>query len=352
MLKDRILSTLKFFDLQDCPLTLLELHKFLLPEPGVLENVLDERGELKPDAGFPSPQINPVRELTAALDRRQLGNNFPLPPTLSMTFSNGVNISEVQASLESHFTNEIICRFGYYALAGRESIILGRWQNYCYGIKREQLIARFLPGVRHLPFLRGVSVLGSQALGMPREGSDIDLLILVDGNRIGLARVFVTCYFQVLGLRRHGKKIANRFCLNHYVAANKVLNSDRNLYTASEYLKMRPALGNRLVANFQYNNRAWMGLLFSNAAAILPIEERSSSVRLFLERILSGRFGRFLERWVKKAQYNHINRGEFIVVSEDELSFHPNNRKQQLFNNFFSYIKQQRPQPPSLVSEI
>ena len=32
MLKERILSTLKFFDLQDYPVTLLELHKFLLAD--------------------------------------------------------------------------------------------------------------------------------------------------------------------------------------------------------------------------------------------------------------------------------------------------------------------------------
>ncbi|MDR3642001.1 MAG: nucleotidyltransferase domain-containing protein [Candidatus Doudnabacteria bacterium] len=319
MLKDRILSTLKFFDLQDCPLTLLELHKFLLPEPEILTGLLDERGEIKNDAGPASPQVN---------------------------------ISQVQACLENECQTEACCLYGYYALAGRRQIISGRWENYCYGIKREQLIAKFLPGVRHLPFIKGVSVLGSQALGMPREGSDIDLLILVDSGRIGLARIFITSYFQMLGLRRHGRKVANRFCLNHYVAADKILNSDRNLYTASEYFKMRPAISGRAVADFQKNNFSWMNRIFGNAPVIIPVDESVSVARNFFERLLGGKTGGFLERWVKKAQYGHINRGEFIVVSEDELSFHPNNRKQQLFNSFFDYVQRQRPKPPSLIPEV
>ena len=318
MLKDRILSTLKFFDLQDCPLTLLELHKFLLPETESLMGMLDDKGEL-------------------------IGNqNIKTEP---------VAISQIQDCLDKECQSEVVCLYGYYALAGRKNIILGRWENYFYGIKREQLIASYLPGVRHLPFLKGVSVLGSQALGMPRQTSDIDLLILVNANFIALARLFITAYFQIIGRRRHGKKIANRFCLNHYAAAEKVLTSDRNLYTASEYLKMRPAAGSQAVAKFQQNNLSWMRSLFNNAAPIVPSEEHKSAVRNFLERLLSGATGRFLERFVKKAQYSHINRGEFIVVSEDELSFHPNNRKQQLFEGFFRYIKKQQ-QPPSLIAEL
>ena len=57
----------------------------------------------------------------------------------------------------------------------------------------------------------------------------------------------------------------------------KTLNSDRNLYTASEYLKMRPAVGGGAVARFQTNNNSWTSSLFGNAALpVVPVLEQNS----------------------------------------------------------------------------
>ena len=112
---------------------------------------------------------------------------------------------------------------GFYCLKGRAAIIDQRLANYIYGIKRERRIRRFIGGLRFLPFVRRAALAGSQAQGVQKSDSDIDLLIIVEPEFLWLGRTAVTAYFQILGLRRHGKKIANRFCLNHYLAGVKII---------------------------------------------------------------------------------------------------------------------------------
>src|SRR4051812_6804862 len=46
MLKQRILSTLRFFDLQDFPLTLLELEKYLIHDLSVLKTEINTEWEV------------------------------------------------------------------------------------------------------------------------------------------------------------------------------------------------------------------------------------------------------------------------------------------------------------------
>jgi predicted nucleotidyltransferase len=307
MLKDRIISTLKFFDLQDTPLTLFELHKFLLADLSFLKQMLNFRWELVNIVHLAKPQ----------------------PQTIGLLLE----------TLETQCSAEIESSRGYYALKGRGNLINQRLENYFYGIKREKLIKKYLFPVCHIPFVRGVGLVGSQPLGQQKPTSDIDLLILVAPEFLWLSRMLVTAYFQVLGLRRYGQNVANRFCLNHYVTEGQPLSFDRNLYTAAEYLKMRPLVYPERMWKFCRLNSDWIGHIFPDAEfmskeAHLQSQGQSWVQRLF-EKLLISNFGRWLEKQTKKPQYERINVGEFIVASDSELSFHPDNRKQQLFERFF-----------------
>lgn len=303
MLKDRILFTLRFFDLQDTPLTLFELHKFLLAGQEELKNNLDEQREAK---DLPDNQA-----------------------------ASAVSAGEILTCLETECAGETESRDGFYALCGRTHLVSQRLENYQYGIKREKFIRRFISGMRHVPFVRGVGLVGSQPLGLQKKDSDIDLLILVETDFLWLARFFVTAYFQLLGRRRHGKKIADRFCLNHYVAEGKYLTFDRNLYTAAEYLKMRPLVYADKLQKFLGANCRWIKPLFPHAVFSPPKNNKPSFVQNLAERLLKSKLGLWLERQSRNLQKRRLNIGEFIIASDDELSFHPNNRKKQLFQKFF-----------------
>ncbi len=302
MLKERILSTLKFFDLQDYPLTLLELHKYLIADVEFLKQKIDTQGEI-------------------------ITRDYTQEPEVS--------IFEVLKCLDVKCAKEVQNTLGFYHLAGRGAIAQTRLTNYFFGIKREKLIKKYVGGLRRLPFIRGVALGGSQAMGLSKRGSDIDLLIITDSRFLWLGRTIATLYFQVLGKRRYGEKIADRFCLNHYLAGPKALGNIKNLYSAMEYARLRPLVGQGVVANFQKNNLGWIRQFFPQWRSVPALLENFLAVQKFLEKILSGRFGLWLESKLKSWQLPRIKKGKFIIVEEDELSFHPDSKQQLLLQKFF-----------------
>ena len=280
MLKSKILSTLKFFDLQNLPVTLLELHQYLV-------------GEGK------------------------------------------VAIEDVLKCLDDECLNEIECIQGFYCLIGRKALVEKRLHNYSNGIFREKLTRRYAKGLKFIPFVRGAALAGSQALGQQKADSDIDLLIITDPEFMWLARTLVTGYFQLIGKRRYGKKIANRFCLNHYIAAPKEVSDYKNLYTAMEYLKLRPLVFAATIYRFQKNNRGWILELFPNAEFINR-DMTHFGLQKALEKIFTNKFGYWLENKLKNWQLPKIRvEEEFIVVRDDELSFHPQSKQRELLERFY-----------------
>ena len=310
MLKNRILETLRFFDLQDYPLTLLELQSFLLPEKEGYVGQLDVQHELQGE-GFAKPE-----------DR--------------------ITASNILKCLDSELGGEMKCHRGFYCLRGRGEIVRQRLLNYLFGIFRERRIRRFGWGLKFIPFVRGVSLAGSQVMGQQKKESDIDLFIVTDNQRMWLARTLVTAYFQVLGLRRHGPKVANRFCLNHYVAGGKKISQHRNFYTALEYAKLRPLVYASGQAEFIKANQEWLGVFFPNWQPPKTEHEKSSRIQSGLEKIFSGKFGEWLEQRLKAWQLPKIKTEKYILVEDDELSFHPDSKQEAILSRFFKHQSEEQ----------
>lgn len=306
MLDTRILNTLRFFDLQEMPLTLFELHKFLISDLHNLKLHQSENFELR-DFSFPKT-----------------------PVSLS------VGEKVLQALLAENKIDEYL---GYYFLPGRKEIVQRRLTNYYYGIYRERLIKRYVRFLRFLPFVRGVALAGSQALGQEKPTSDIDLFIITDAKFMWTARTLVSLYFHMVKKRRHGKYIANRFCLNHYVAGEKMLSEGRNLYAASEYVKLRPLLNSKALYNFKKNNLFWLEKFFPNFSIYenLEIISPDSVLQLLIEKLFQNNLGILLENYLKTIQKKRIHTDQYVRVSEDELSFHPHSKQEKLLLDFFKF---------------
>ncbi len=304
MLKDRILSTLRFFDLQDYPLTLLELQQFLMEDEQVLKQRVDSQFEINNIQNTKQPE----RSITSG---------------------------EILRCVEEECQGQVEEDRGFYYLRGKNKIVQRRLQSYNYGLKREQLIRKFVWPLRHLPFVRGVALAGSQAMGLYKSTSDIDLLIITDPKFLWLARSLVTAYFQVIGQRRHGSIVIDRFCLNHYLAGPKKISKWKNLYTAWEYLKLRPLVYRQEIYKFQSQNLEWLKIYFPNFVLERPQNEKPSGIQRVLEGIFTNRFGLWLEKQIKKSLSGRIRKEPYILVEEDELSFHPNSAQQELLRQFF-----------------
>lgn len=302
MLANRILATIRFFDLQNIPVTATEVHKYLVSDPINVKSKLDSNFELVEKLEVVLPQVHFDTVLTQ------------------------LHILSREGRIFQHN--------GFYTLIGLEQLVAERTKSYFVSLKRERLIRRFAKPARHIPFVRSIALLGSQALGQQKPGSDIDLFVITDPKFIGLARFFLTTYFQILGIRRHGVKVANRFCLNHYLAGSVSLEKDRNLYTAFEYLKFRSLIYPQNYYKFLQSND-WIFAFFPNATLPKLKDEQRSSLQSFFEKLLNNKIGLWIESKVISAQLARIEQSEFTIHSKSELSFHPNNRKQKLFQSFF-----------------
>lgn len=284
MLDSALLNTIKYFDVQDHCLTLIEISRYLLHA--------DDNG------------IG-ISNFTAHEILKCLGS---MP--------------------------EVSSKKGFYFLSGRDSLVDRRLKNNFYASLRFKRAKKFLPFMRYLPFIKAVALSGSEAISNSREDSDIDLLILANTNRIWLARLCATLYFQILGMRRHGKFISNRFCLNHYAQHGKRLDNYRNLYTAVEYVSLIPFFGGKAILEFQQNNLDWINEYLCQPffASYETIE--ASVFKKILDFIFSGWFGDILENLCKFLQLKKIKIQEGILILEDELSFHPGRKDWQVLRKF------------------
>jgi predicted nucleotidyltransferase len=305
MLQDRIRETVYFFDLQGIPLTAFEVYKYLLVDADGLRLRLDQSFELQ--------------ELGEAIS--------------------SVGLDTVLFTLDDLVEKRYLeRRAGFYCLPGKTQLIVTRLQQYSKGLKRERRIKRVQKYLRVIPFVRSIAINGSQSFGQSQANSDIDLFIVTDQKFMWTARTLVTGFFQLFGMRRHGKKIANRFCLNHYVAGQKQIHSGRNLYSALEYLKLRPLVSASVIIDFQQQNLDWISRIFPNAPRViqgsLP-EQSPLLLQVWLEKLYEGLFGKIWESILADWQMRRIRQEKYIVVAADELSFHPQSKAEMLLQQFF-----------------
>ena len=240
----------------------------------------------------------------------------------------------IQKILEKDLQAAVKFNSGFYFLPSRDDLVARRLENNFYAVKRLKRVARFLKHTRFIPFVDAVALTGSEALSNSKEGSDIDLLVLVQPNRIWLGRLFVSAFFQIFGVRRHDDKVQDRFCLNHYLASNKIIDHDRNIYTAVEYASLIPFFGGEKIYDFQQNNLHWIEGLLHQPEFFKYSTPKSAKVKRAFERLCANRFGDFLENIIGRPQKRRITLREHITVIDDELSFHPGSKGQQVLARF------------------
>ncbi len=208
-----------------------------------------------------------------------------------------------------------------------------------------------------VPFVRMVGLNGSLPLGTATEKSDIDFLIITKHHRIWTGRFLSTILIHLVGMRRYGKKIAGRICLNRYQTTSsldvmphddyhrRVFSALVPLYDAGgiyeKYCKFNLWMGNITKSSklkCQMSNeipnpkpKIWtfkpLGIDLSFGFSHLDFYRY---IQTFFETFLNDQFGDWVEKLLKNYQRTrilndprtHLMPGR--VVAEDWLlRFHP-----------------------------
>ncbi len=306
MLQQQILNTIKYFDFQDLPLTAVEVWQFLIADKDLLVSNISRNFDINSDS--------------------DTNNIYHQKFALSLIYQ------ELQSLVSS---GQLKQSLGFFCLPQSTEKINRRLVNYRHGLKREKLIKRYIKFVRYLPFIRGVALGGSQAFGLNKPSSDIDLLIYTDHRFMFLARTILMFYFQIFGVRRHGLKIANRFCLNHYISIIREVDVEKNLYKAVEYSRLRYLVYGQSIQAFQVVNKKWINFFLPNLNFDYLYFDNQSTWQGVIEFLLNNKLGAIIEKHLAKWQIKRIKQGEYIFVKEDELSFHPESKHEDLLKKFF-----------------
>ncbi|PJC39289.1 hypothetical protein CO044_00590 [Candidatus Peregrinibacteria bacterium CG_4_9_14_0_2_um_filter_38_9] len=203
---------------------------------------------------------------------------------------------------------------------------------------------KYIKILQIVPFVRMVSVCNNLAFGLADEKSDIDLFIVARTGRLFIVRTFVTLIFNFFGVRRHGEKIHQRFCLSFFVDDSALdlskMAIDNDIYLAYWIKSQVPFINDGVSLDLLKKNE-WVKKYFENeddffirANEILPVSRWHIFFRFVFEFLSSGYFGEMIEWFLKKWQMKRalrkakkVSDASGIVVSEHVLKFHNIDRR-------------------------
>lgn len=189
---------------------------------------------------------------------------------------------------------------------------------------------------RFVPFVRMVGVCNSLAFGKADNESDIDLFVVARRRRMFIVRTFMMFWFQLLGVRRHGNKIAGRFCLSFFVDEEAMdlgrIALKDDIYLANWVKKMVIVADDGLTASRFLASNLWINSYFEEE--IEQLEKADFMVKIgrnggLSARLLEGKFGDYLEKWLgiwqlkrARAKMAQLPGDNGIIVNGQMLKFH------------------------------
>jgi len=204
------------------------------------------------------------------------------------------------------------------------------------------------------PFVKLVCVCNSLPIYAASEDSDIDLLVVTKKNRLFLARLCLTILTGLFGVRRHGNKIKDRFCLSFYVSEDHLNFKDLALEPYDIYLAfwiktLEPIAGDyRIYEKIFEDNHVWLDEYFKTLTLHRRYFRKSSGfqgkVKNFFEKYLNR------DDWEEKSKQKQIRRAKEkyyglkdrsgTVISETVLKFHDYDRRKEIRKDWVTLLDQ------------
>lgn len=195
---------------------------------------------------------------------------------------------------------------------------------------------KYLRLVSWIPGIRMVAVCNSLSMYASDADSDIDLFVVTDPNRMWFVRIVMSGIFQILGVRRHGKCVSERFCLSFFCTTKALdfgtfaIDNDIYLRTWIRYLKPVLDIGGTY-GRFLEANAEWA-----------PTENSKETTRfLNMEKPLPKEWLGWLWNTLNDAlryvfepvtlhEYERLGKPWGIIVSDDMLKFHREDARKEI----------------------
>ncbi len=296
-LRRSLLATLAYFDRFDYPLTALELRRYRLAMPGLSDTV-------------------------------------SVADVLAVASGPGISTKD-----------------GLYFLEGRAETVAHRTRGYRLAEPKYRKAMRAARWMRLLPTVRMVAVCNSLALSAAGEESDIDLFMAVRPGFLWITRLLTVGALALAGQRPHDDDHADTICLSFFVS-ERALDVSRfalpggDTYLAYWSASLVPIYDPDGVMDAFRARNAWMRdvLPGTRTDRATPSVRQVPAPRIRMTFLLP--FLRTLEPLAKRVQAARfpsviaklMNRDTRVVVNDDVLKFHVNDRREEFERAFRSRL--------------
>ncbi len=266
--------------------------------------------------------------------------------------------ADVEQALASGRLAQFIERAGsYVSLAGRSGIVATRMERRALSERKWQRARRVVSLLRTVPFVQFVGVVNTLAIDNARPESDIDFFIIVRRRRLWLTRLMVTAFAHLLGVRRHGRRVANRVCLSFFVSDAKLNLEPLSIDAGDPYLtywitQVAPMFEREGVWRRFRDHNHWVTRYLPHGFAGSPGPRQTETflvhtLRWLPELVLSSPLGRLFELIARWLQLKHMRRKTGsprlagmtdVVVNDEILKFHERDRRREYREAFHARL--------------
>jgi hypothetical protein len=234
---------------------------------------------------------------------------FDFPLTLAeihrFLISHAATQSEVERALAPDRLEKLSMYHSdsFYCLAWRPELINIRQRRAVEAERLWPIAIRYGRAIGSLPFTRMVAVTGALAMDNPEPAADIDYLIVTQVGRLWVCRAMVVLLVKVAAREEI------ELCPNFLLAENRLEFGQRNLYTAHEVAQMVPLAGASIYRQFIHANDWAFAFLPNAAVAPEPMRGRAPTLRALtvpVEVALRTPLGGWLERWEMERKISRL----------------------------------------------
>ncbi|MEX2161377.1 MAG: hypothetical protein WD751_05620 [Anaerolineales bacterium] len=250
--------------------------------------------------------------------------------------------TEVQTAIEAErqLDGKVVSIGGHFVLAGREKIVVLRRGRAKVAESLWPLAIRVGRAVASLPFVRLAAATGALVSNNVEQGADLDFLVVMKPGYVWVTRAMILALDRIA--RRRG--LAARICPNYIISEDALTLNEQDLFSAQELTRMVPISGYTVYQNMRACN-GWTNTFLPNAQGSpmdLGMDGKASRLKAPIEWALSSPPTRWVEKWEMRRKIAKFTRENKLNTetrfSSDYCIGHFDGHKQQTMDAFAARI--------------
>ncbi|MEO8606716.1 MAG: hypothetical protein ABI690_02455 [Chloroflexota bacterium] len=210
-----------------------------------------------------------------------------------------IDIEQIRQTLaeSSNLQPYLQCIDEYVIYDGQEQLVTLRQMREAASEHLWPSAVRYAKWLARLPFVRMVALTGALAMHNAADhDDDLDYILVTAPRRVWLARAFSIVLVRLARLQ------GTEICPNYVLAESALVQDKHNIFMAHEIAQMVPLYGLGLYEQFRQAN-AWVSEQLPNTAGAFYIEAEYTPTGVGLmgkraiEFLLGGNLGDWLEHW-------------------------------------------------------